>query len=491
MTGVRQGWLVARREVRERIRSKALWAGTAIMLLVVLAAIIVPALVESGAVTRHVGFTGAVPDGLPRATVDQGDAVDVTVRVHRYDDVIAGEEAVRDDEIDVLIVDARRLKWRDRTDERLRAVVAGAIQLVAVQERAAAAGISPDELAALAAPVPIESEELGIAAERSPDDETAAYVMSLVLLVALATYGQLVMTGVVQEKSSRVVEVLLARMPARNLLAGKVAGIGLLGFAQFAVIALAALVATLAVDAVDIPAISGEVLAWVVAWFVLGYVMYATAYGAFGSLASRTEDASSIAAPVTAVLVVGYWASLMAVGRDPEAGLAQLVSLFPATAPYAMPGRIALGAAAWWEPILAATLTLATIAGLVAFAGRVYTGAILHTGATLKLRDAWRHTSAAAPAAVEPGTPRVSPQTLQATPQDSAERTRTKRTIDRWTLIVLLLALGVGAAVAVLANDVIVGVAVGAAVYAVATRVLKARADHDDGHPLRTRTGHP
>jgi ABC-2 type transport system permease protein len=59
-----------------------------------------------------------------------------------------------------------------------------------------------------------------------------------------------------------------------------------------------------------------------------------------------------------------------------------------------MPGRIALGAAAWWEPVLAVTLTLAAIAGLVVFAGRVYTSAILHTGPTLKLRDVWRRTLA-------------------------------------------------------------------------------------------------
>ena len=490
MTGLRQGWLVARREARERIRSKGLWVGTAIMLLIVVAAIVVPALADGGAVARDVGFTGAVPDALPGATVVQGETVDVTVHVHRYDDPVAGHDAVRDDDIDVLVVDARRLEWRDRTDEHLRAIVAGAIQIVAVQERAAAAGISPDQLAALAAPVPIESEELGIVAGRSPDDETAAYVMSILLLVALATYGQLVMTGVVQEKSSRVVEVLLARMPARNLLAGKVAGIGLLGFAQFAATALAAFVATLAVDSADMPAISGDVLAWVVAWFVLGYVMYATAYGAFGSLASRTEDASSIAAPVTAVLIVGYWASLMAVGRDPEAGLAQLASLFPATAPFAMPGRIALGAAAWWEPILAVVFTLAAIAGLMVFAGRVYTGAILHTATTLKLRDAWRRSAARVTPAVEPGTPRVPAQPTRPTPEEAATMTRTKQTVHLWTLGVLVLAVGVGAAVGVVTNDVIIGVAVGAALYAIATRVLKVRATHGDHHSIGTHARH-
>ena len=130
-----------------------------------------------------------------------------------------------------------------------------------MQARAADAGVTPEQLAALAAPVPVENEELGITADRSPDDETAAYVMSLLLLFAMATYGQLVLTGVVQEKSSRVVEVLLARMPARNLLAGKIVGIGLLGFAQLLITAAAALVARLAVDRVDIPAISGDVLA--------------------------------------------------------------------------------------------------------------------------------------------------------------------------------------------------------------------------------------
>lgn len=475
MSGLGQGWLVARRELRERIRSKGLWAGTAIMLLAVVAAIVVPALVDSGTVTRDVGFAGAVPDGLPRAATGQGDAVDVTVRVHRYDDAAAGEQAVRDEDIDVLVLDARRLQWRGEPDERLRAVLTGAIQLVAVQERAAAAGISPDELAALAAPVPVENEELGIAAARSPDDETAAYVMSILLLVALATYGQLVLTGVAQEKSSRVVEVLLARMPARNLLAGKVAGIGLLGFAQFAVTALAALVATVAVDSVDIPAISEQVLAWVVVWFVLGYVMYAMGYGAFGSLASRTEDASSVAAPATTVLIVGFWASFIAVSSDPEGGWSQFVSLFPATAPFAMPGRIALGATAWWEPVLAVAATLAAIAGLAVFAGRVYTGAILHGRATLKLRDAWRR------GATTPGhgVPAVDTGRAGASLQTSLPvrgQTATRTTIERTTNAILIgISAVLGAVVFMLARDFVMALIAGAGLYAVASRIAKAR----------------
>jgi ABC-2 type transport system permease protein len=448
-SGVRQGWLVAQRELRERIRSRGFWVGSALMLLIVIAAIVVPTMLEGGTLTRDIGFTGTVPAGLTDAATAQGAAVDMRVRVHRFDDPDAGEEAVRDEEVDVLVADARVLTWRGEPDEQLRGLLTAAINRVALEDRAAAAGISQDELAVLAAPVPIENEELAIAAGRSRDDETAAYVMSILLLSALALYGQLVLTGVVQEKSSRVVEVLLARVPASTLLAGKVSGIGLLGLAQFAVTALAALAATMVVDAVDIPAVSGEVLAWVVVWFVLGYVVYAMAYGAFGSLASRVEDASSLAAPATSVLIVGYWASLIAIGNDPDGGWSQLLSLFPATAPFAMPARIALGAAAWWEPFVAAALALAAIGGLVLVAGRVYTGAILHGGGTLKLRDAWRR------GATTPG--------------------REPPAVNVGHAALIGIAVGVGGLVFVLTRDVIWAIAAGFGFYAVASRTARAR----------------
>jgi ABC-2 type transport system permease protein len=388
--------------------------------------------------------------------------------VHRYDDVAAGEEAVRHREVDVLVVDGQRLLWRGLPDEQLRALLTGAIQLVAVQDRAAEAGIGADELAALAAPVPVANEELGIVGGRSPDDEAAAYITSVLLLIAMATYGQLVLTGVVQEKSSRVVEVLLARMPARNLLAGKVTGIGLLGLGQFVLTALAALVATLVVDDVDIPAVSGPVLASVVAWFVLGYAMYAMSYGALGSLASRTEDASSISAPVTTVLIVGYWASFLAVGGDPESGWARAVSLFPPTAPFAMPARIALGATSWWEPAVAMVLTLATVAALVVLAGRVYTGAILHGGPTLKLRDAWSRSPATAPPSLPPP---------PAAPTRPGAAATTGRTLDgRAVALLAVVATAVGAAVYAATRDVIMAVAAGAGSFTVASRWARSRA---------------
>jgi ABC-2 type transport system permease protein len=390
MTGVQQTWLVALREVRERARSRAFLAGLVIMLVAVVGMIAVPTMLDDTGDVRDVGVTGVVSPELTSAISDQGDAMSTPVRVHTFDDLASGREAVREEDADVLVVGARRLEWRDQFDERLQAVVSTAIQVVAVQDRAAAAGIDQDELLVLVAPVPIQNVEIGVTDGRSADDGTVAILITALLLMTIFIYGNLVLTGVVEEKSSRVVEVLLARMPARNLLLGKVTGIGLLGFGQLVVTALAALVAMLVVDSVDIPALSGGVLAWAIVWFVLGYALYATAYGALGSLASRTEDAQSAAGPVGYLLVAGYWAAFLAVREDPDSGWSWLVSLFPATAPFGMPGRIALGATAWWEPLLAVTLTCAAIAGLVAYGGRVYTNAVLRSGRTLHLRDAWR-----------------------------------------------------------------------------------------------------
>lgn len=409
--GTTQGWLVAVREMRERSRSRGFQASVAVMILIVVGVILLPSMIEGAGGAKDVGLAGSVPSELPDAIEDYGAAAGTTVRAHRYDSVAAGEENVREGDVDVLVVDAQRLEWRRQTDEELRAVVTGAIQLVAVQERAAAAGISPEDLVALVSPVPVEEVELGSVAGRSPDDETAVMVMTVLLFVAITTYGNLVLTGVVEEKSSRVVEVLLARMPARTLLAGKITGIGLLGLAQFGVTALAAIVALTVVDPLDIPAARGGVIAWVVVWFVLGYALYAVVYGALGSLASRPEDAQSVAGPVIFVLIAGYFASFAAVG-SPYSAWARLLSLFPATAPLAMPGRIAMGATAWWEPLLAVALTLAAIVGLVQFGGRVYAGAILRTGPTLRVREALRGSAAPGPTATdEPPHPPARPWT--------------------------------------------------------------------------------
>src|SRR6187401_3175649 len=127
MTGIRQAWLVALREMRERSRSPGFRAGLVAMLVAVIAMIALPAMLDTGHSVRDVGLTGSVPSELSTAIRDQGDVTGTTVRVHQYRDLAAGEKAIRDEDVDVLVVDARRLEWRSEPDEQLQAIVTGAI----------------------------------------------------------------------------------------------------------------------------------------------------------------------------------------------------------------------------------------------------------------------------------------------------------------------------------------------------------------------------
>jgi len=251
-------------------------------------------------------------------------------------------------------------------------------------------------------------------------------VMTLVLFLCISVFGAMVLSGVLEEKSSRVVEVLLARIPARALLAGKIAGIGLLGLAQIGVTALAALAAITTVHSIDLPAIRGTVLAWAIVWFVLGYALYATVYGALGSLGSRAEDGQAFGGPVMVMLP------------------------------------------------------------LVLLAGRIYTNAILHGGPRLSLQDAWRSTTTPAPRPDEPSARATKALRHRALALAGGKTTMTKTDLtSHRCLITTLTAVGValGAAVAVFTSDVIIGVIAGAGFIAIATQMVNLWTRHN-GPPV-------
>ncbi|HEU5455283.1 MAG TPA: ABC transporter permease, partial [Nocardioides sp.] len=210
--------------------------------------------------TKRVGVAGTTSQVVERALAGRGPSGEITVDHVRFDSVATGEAALRDEDVDVLLVDGRRLEWRGEPDPELQALVIGAVQVATVQQRAAAAGVDDVTTARLLSPVSVENVRIGAVSGRTADDDAAVALMTVALLAAIVIYGNLVLTGVVEEKSSRVVEVLLARVPARALLGGKVVGIGLLGLAQLAVTTAAALVALMGVDT-DLPAVTGGVLA--------------------------------------------------------------------------------------------------------------------------------------------------------------------------------------------------------------------------------------
>jgi ABC-2 type transport system permease protein len=386
--------LVAEREMRERARSRAFVVATAIMLVASLAGVIVPAaLRDEGPPTYDVGLVGSVPAVEREALEAAAHALEARLRMVGLPDRAAAAAALRDERADLALLGGQEVLVREPPDPD-----SGLAALATSAARAAglAAALPPDaaEAALEARPLPVRA--LQAAEEERAAERGVAFVGLLVLYATLLVTGMWVATGVVQEKSSRVVELLAAVVPARSLLAGKVLGIGLVGLAQLAVIGVPTATALLTVGGKTFPQASALTVVWVVVWFVLGYALYGCLYAASGALAGRIEDIQSVTMPLTAAVIASYFVALVAVDA-PDSTLARVTSFIPPTAPMAMVPRLALGEVSVWETALSIALMLVAIAGALVLAARIYAGAILRTGRRTRLRDAWRAPMVSAP----------------------------------------------------------------------------------------------
>ena len=216
-----------------------------------------------------------------------------------------------------------------------------------------------------------------------------AFAGTFVLYGQLIGYGFWVATGIVEEKSSRVVELLLATVTPRALLAGKVLGIGMLALAQLLLLALVGLSAAVLVGILDVGAEAVQPVLVVLGWFVLGFGFYACLFALGAARVSRQEDLQSVTTPAT-MLVLGSFFAALYVNGSPDSTAGRVLGLLPPFSALVSPVRTASGEAAWWEPPLAVGLMLLALAGLVALAARVYEGSVLRMGGTVPLREAWR-----------------------------------------------------------------------------------------------------
>ena len=379
MTAWRTIKLVARREMWERLRSKAFIASTVVMLLLVGGSAGLQGAL-SKTPTYRVAVTAPAPHGLAAALQRAAKPFDdAKVRLRVVASPTAGREMLEAKQVDALLLLSQdRLVFRTDVDAKAAAVADIAVR--AIRNHLPPA----PELTTTT----LHASDIN---EATDPEVLVAMFSSGLLLFSLAIYGQWVITGVVEEKNSRVVEVVLSAVRPRHLLAGKVIGIGLLGFAQLAVTAgLAAVMLTAGVF--DAPSGLGGSVALVIPWFALGFALYATAYATAGALASREQNADTAAQPVTYTLLAVYFLGYVTLSADMNGLLANVLTVFPLTAPLVLPARSALVGVPLWEHVLAVALVLGLIYVLVRFAGRVYAHGLLHSGPRIGFRAAWRLT---------------------------------------------------------------------------------------------------
>jgi ABC-2 type transport system permease protein len=377
--------LVAGREISTRIRDRTFIASSVLMIVLILGVLVFQVVVNSGDDTRRVGVVGD-PGQLGTAIEAQAGALDVGVEVVPLDTGDAARAAVESEDVDAALLDgtgtAPELVVRE-PDGTLEALVSGAVSSVALGRVLAEAGMDAAGLPQLT--VTALDDDTAADGQRT----AVAIVGVLVLYSLLILFAQFVAQGVVEEKSSRVVELLLATMRPWQLLAGKILGLGVLGLGQIAVIAAVGTGGALAFDVVELPGeLVGTVL-WLLFWFVLGYALFASLFAVAASLVSRQEDLGSVLTPASLVLVAGFIVALQAASA-PRSTLAVVTSYVPGLSPMVMPVRQAAGEVAPWEVGVAVLLMLVAIALVVRLGGRVYSGALLRTSGRTKLKEALR-----------------------------------------------------------------------------------------------------
>lgn len=384
--------LVARRELRTRLRTRSFVISTAVSLVVLVGFVLAQSTVFDGEKVTTVGLNGqaiAVADSLTDAA-----GLDYRVRTVEVTDLADAREQVADGSLDVLVSGAPAeltVLARGELDPDLRNVLNGIVQ------RQVLAGLlaSVEELDANAVLATVGGS--GVAVDTlEPDDPShdqrlaLALVMVALLYVSLLLHGSMVAQGVVEEKSSRVVELLLATVRPWQLLSGKVVGLGLVGLIQLATVGVVGMALALLTGVLTIPAAAAGTLAWGVLWYLLGFLLYATVFATVGSLVSRQEDVQAVLMPVTAVLVAAFVLGFAVLSGNPAGATATVLSLLPPLSPILMPGRIALAAVPLWQVGVAVVFTVVATVALARLGGVVYRNGVLHTGARLRLRDTLR-----------------------------------------------------------------------------------------------------
>jgi ABC-2 type transport system permease protein len=394
MSRWRSVWLVARREILERGRSRGFILSVAFTTLIVVGSFVVPALLFGGPDVATIGVVEPSPPQLQPGVVAIAQGADRPVEFVPYADRASAEAALEAGEVEAVIdvpadlSSPGQVVYQESTDPFLQSVVGSAVVSLRTNELLTTSGIDPSALAeASAQPAAIEIDP---ETEADQAQFLVANIGAVLILVGIFSFGFTVLTGVVEEKQSRVVEVVLSTVRARDLLMGKVLGIGILGIVQLAVFVAAALIAAQLTSRLVLPSTTPGSIALLAIWFVLGYALYSTALGFLGALASRMEEASNASTPVTMIAMISYFVAIFAVASDPDGIVATVATFIPPSAPFVVPLRAAFDAIAPWEVGLSIIVTMVAIYLLFIVGARVYSGAVLQTAGRMKLRDAWR-----------------------------------------------------------------------------------------------------
>lgn len=354
-TFARSTALIARREITMRLRSKAFVISTGILLLTVVASIVIGSIASANSTPPRVAAVGAA-NQLLRTT---------GLTITKVETVTEARALVADGKVDAAVI----------PDADPKSPLG--IRVIALNSPPS------DVLSRLSIMPPVE------VLEPPKQNPGLAYLVAIgfgvMFLMSAVTFGSIIAQSVVEEKQTRVVEILMSTIPVRTLLTGKLLGNSILAFAQIAAVAVLTGAGLLSTGQSNLLGLLGPSIIWFVVFFACGFVLLAALFAAAASMVSRQEDMASATTPVTMLVMIPYFLVIFFNDNPLVLGI---MSYVPFSAPVGMPMRVFLGTAAWWEPILSLVILLLSTAGVIAIGSRIYANSLLRMGGRVKLKEA-------------------------------------------------------------------------------------------------------
>jgi ABC-2 type transport system permease protein len=383
--------LVARREILERVRGRIFRVGTIIILLVVAGAILIPKIhSNSTSPPQQVGVVGTPNAALTQVVKYSGQQSQTAVKVVSVPTLASAESEVRSGALDVAIVNGDKIIVDQPITANNSSDTASLVQVLApelgVLHAYQEAGLSVQQIehVAQARAVPVQS----LQANKVRGVTKGTSVIGVVLIFLMLTpYNTWILMGVMQEKASRVVEVLLAAVRPAQLLGGKVLGIGLVAMGQALLILGVAFAVSKAVGSDVLHGTGPVLLLSDLLWLLLGYSFYCWLYAAAGSTAERQDQVQTLALPLSIPMLIAYIYSITVASTGNPGLLFKVLAYLPPTAPFAMPVLVGLSLVTWWEFLISVALSIAGTAVMAWFATGIYRRAVLRSGQRVSLRD--------------------------------------------------------------------------------------------------------
>jgi len=384
--------IVAGGELRQRARSRVFTVSTVILLLVVAAGVTIPAILAHRSKPERVGIVGGSVATMTRIVQEAGRFTSTKVTVVAEPDLAAAQAALRSGDLNVVLV--------DDTEVLVKQISLGGANSSSDSLPSAIADVAG--LSKLFAELPAGSSTTSVALPvRGLNPPGAGLTRRLtglftVILVwiLISTYGQQIAMGVGEEKSSRIVEVILAAVRPVQLLVGKVVGMGALALAQAALMLAVFLGVGAAVGSSLVHGAAPGIVISGAVFLVLGYAFYCTAFAAAGSLVSRQADVGTVVLPVQIPLILAYALSYTAIYANGASVFYKVLGFLPPTAPVAMPVLYAAGDVPTWQVIVSAALCAAGTVWMARVAATIYERSVLRTGTRVRLREVLGRASA-------------------------------------------------------------------------------------------------